>query len=344
MQEIKILSDSWYTNDSPFKVIKLDDFIKANYSLFIFKLSKKNTFVRGWITFLAAKEFDKVVTHLAHNGVSALLIFEALFSKKKNRIILLEFIRPAPQNKLKNMVWPFYTKYIFGPSLRNALNTAQVLTLHERQYYATTFNVPIERFSFIAWPIHGKVKTHVKSTIQAKPFVPISLEKQYVMVSGKLNVDWETIFEVAENSNWQLLAVCLADQLERVKKLNKKGVAKILNDISHEEHGFYVKGATVYALCLKDSDVSVGQIRLMNTNENGVAVVATKVAGLEGYAVDGINAVLVPPNNPVAFKVAIDKLISNNDLRLRLIKSAKEHQQGSTFENYLYTIYQLLKN
>ena len=126
--------------------------------------------------------------------------------------------------------------------------------------------------------------------------------------------------------------------------INKKGVAKILNDISHEEHGLYVKGATVYALCLKDSDVSVGQIRLMNTNENGVAVVATKVAGLEGYAVDGLNALLVPPNNPAAFKEAIDKLMNDSDLRLKLIKSAKENQQGSTFENYLNTIYRLFGN
>ena len=332
MNEKKILGDTWYASQFSKEVVNLDDHIAARYGNPILKISKKSKLIRGIFFVVAGREFDVIVTELSHTGVYMLVIFDALFSGKKNRIVLIGFILPPPQNKFKKFIWSIYVKLFFGPGLNRSLAKAHVLTLSEIDYYSNLYRVPAERFSFVPWPLHSKSKEEAENH-DFKPAV--KLDEQYVMVSGLLNVDWETIFSAAEKSKWQLLAVCVEKQLDEVKRLNKNGKAVILNDISKEDHDHYVKGATVYALCLKESAVSVGQIRLMTSIDNGVPVVATKVPGLDGYAINGINAIMVAPNDAAEFKIAIDKLMTNQELRSKLIGSAKEHQKNSTFENYL---------
>jgi glycosyltransferase involved in cell wall biosynthesis len=340
-----ILSDSWYTNHLSEEVINIDEHLAKTHNRFILKITKKIKFIKGYLIFKAGKKSDIIITHLSHDGINVLLILEALFSKKKNRIILLEFIRQTPLNNLKRKGWLFYTKFIFSPALRKTLCKAQVLTTKEKEIYSRSFNMEPDKFCYVPWPLHG-MSTGAKDIADIQnSFKPqFNINEPYVMVSGKANVDWETIFAVAERSNWQLLAVCLAKQLDRIKRLNKNGKVKILNDISYEDHGQYVKNATVYALCLEATDVSVGQVRLMNTNEHGVPVVASAVAGLDGYAVDGINALMVPTKNVEAFKEAVDRLMINPELRHKLIKSAKEFQQSRTFENYIADIVGIIKS
>jgi glycosyltransferase involved in cell wall biosynthesis len=339
-----ILSDSWYTNHLNEPVTNIDDYLNKKYPAFLIKISGKLKFLKGFLFFITGKKFDVIVTHLSHDGVNTLLILEALFSKRKNRVVLLEFIRQTPLNSFRRNIWQLYTKIFFVPSLRKSLARAQVLTTKEKENYAYSFNIPPDKFCFVPWPIHGKNASESESAQSRAAFKPaINIDAPYVMVSGKANVDWETIFAVAEKSDWPLLAVCLAKQLERVKRLNKSGKVTILHDISYEDHGQYVKHATVYALCLEATDVSVGQVRLMNTNEHEVPVVASAVAGLDGYAMDGVNALMVPPNNVDAFKDAVDKLMTNPELRHKLINSAKEFQQGRTFENYVDEVVKIIK-
>jgi glycosyltransferase involved in cell wall biosynthesis len=219
-----------------------------------------------------------------------------------------------------------------------------VLTAGEIEKYSDFFGVPKERFNFIPWPLHFDQQMSgdfPKSNDHESNHVKIS---NYVMTSGRANVDWETIFEVAEKSDWPFVAVCNSLNLERVNRLNKNNRAIVLHDISAEEHGKYLKGATVYALCVSETNTGVGHIRLMNTIEHGVPVVASNVIGLEGYAVDGINSILVPPGDVNALKKAIDTLMNDAELRSQLVLSAGNFQQDRTFTNYIAEIKKYINN
>lgn|GEM_PF-3637929 len=336
--EKKILADSWYAEHLEGNVIKVDSYFKENYHSHLLSLSKRFNFVRGFLLFLASGKFDSIVTTRGGKGITFFIFLRAIFSSKRKKIILLEFFRPTPLSKLYKIIWPFWAKYIYGASLRRSVTKIHVLTDGEIEKYKDLFGVPKERFCFIPWPLHfdeQKSSDSPKSNDNDSKQVKIS---NYVMASGRANVDWETIFEVAEKSDWPFLAVCNSLNLERVNKLNKNNRAIVLHDISLEEHGKYVKGATVYALCLSETNTGVGHIRLMNTIEHGVPVVASDVTGLEGYAVDGINSVLVPPGDVTAFKKAIDILMNNAELRNQLVISARSFQQDRTFTNYLTEI------
>jgi glycosyltransferase involved in cell wall biosynthesis len=57
---------------------------------------------------------------------------------------------------------------------------------------------------------------------------------------------------------------------------------------------------------------------------SGLAVAASAVGGLTDYIVDGVNGLLVPPQNPGALAAAIQRLIDDASLRARLASSARE--------------------
>ena len=112
--------------------------------------------------------------------------------------------------------------------------------------------------------------------------------------------------------------------------LNGGGRARILCEISLEEHGELVREAAVYAMSLKEGARSAGQVRLGNCNEAGTPAVITWVRGLEGYLLDGVNAIAVPQGDFAAMRSAIDGLMSSPEKRRALAATALEDSYRST--------------
>jgi glycosyltransferase involved in cell wall biosynthesis len=57
----------------------------------------------------------------------------------------------------------------------------------------------------------------------------------------------------------------------------------------------------------------------------GVPVVGAAVGGLLDSVVDGVTGLLVPPRDPVATAAALNRVLADEDLRLRLGRAAAEH-------------------
>jgi len=55
----------------------------------------------------------------------------------------------------------------------------------------------------------------------------------------------------------------------------------------------------------------------------GVVIVATRTLWVEQYVSDGEEALLVPPDDPDAFRAALVRLMQDADLRARLVANAR---------------------
>lgn len=338
--ETKILADSWYADYLTGNITTVQKYLDTRFNKWILKLSGIRI-IRGLLLLVAVRKFDLFVTPLGRTGVSTFIILQGIWAKKKRKVVLLEFFRPLPLSPLKKAIWPVWTKRIFGKNLSEVLLKAQVLTSDEIKKYSALFGVPEHRFTYIPWPLRNKgLSNAVTMSGQSELVNGIT---NYVMTSGMANVDWETIFQVAEKSNWSFLAVCNRANLRRVNRLNKNQRAVVLCDISQEEHARYVKGATVYALCVNETFTSVGQIRLMNAIELGVPVVASDVCGLQGYIRNGINCITAPPGNVMAIKAVIDQLMNDPALRSKLTTTARAYQSERTMEEYITQIIEYVK-
>lgn len=85
---------------------------------------------------------------------------------------------------------------------------------------------------------------------------------------------------------------------------------------------------------LKEVYASAGQVRIKNAIRLGIPIVATAVKGLEGYLFDKVNALLVPPEDHVGLRHAIEKLLANQDYRRSISQKAFELAVDQTREGY----------
>jgi len=66
-------------------------------------------------------------------------------------------------------------------------------------------------------------------------------------------------------------------------------------------------------------------LALLEAMACGVPVVGAAVGGLLDSVVDGVTGLLVPPRDPVATAAALNRVLGDEDLRLRLGRAAAEH-------------------
>ena len=63
-------------------------------------------------------------------------------------------------------------------------------------------------------------------------------------------------------------------------------------------------------------------VALMEAASVGAAIVATAVGGVPQMVTDGVNGLVVPPGDPVLLADALDRMISDPELRARLGRQA----------------------
>jgi glycosyltransferase involved in cell wall biosynthesis len=82
---------------------------------------------------------------------------------------------------------------------------------------------------------------------------------------------------------------------------------------------------------------------LLEAIEAGAPVVATAVGGVPEMVSDGVEALLVPPQNSSAAAVALARLLDDRELSARLIANARLRLQAFTPECYFRNILAVLE-
>jgi hypothetical protein len=228
----------------------------------------------------------------------------------------------------------FINKYVIGPCMRASVLAVQVMTTRERQIFVERYGLPENVVDMVPWPLSGwENEVYITSG---------ATTGGYVFASGRSSCDWKTLFEAAYLGKWPLVVVCSGKDLPRVTALNKAGRATVFSEIAFVEHQRLLAGATVYALCLKESSKSSGQVRLAASIAAGVPVVASNVLGLEGYLIDGVTAIAVDEGDPSALAKAIDNLMNEPERRNALTVAGKQFAAKFTKHDYFSALRQLL--
>jgi glycosyltransferase involved in cell wall biosynthesis len=170
------------------------------------------------------------------------------------------------------------------------------------------------------------------------PQPPAPGPRRGVLSSGRAWCDWETLFAAAAGREWPLTIVCAESDRARVAALNRDGRARVLTELPRDQHDRLLSGAAVYAIALRDDAPSAGHVRLMAATDAGTAVVATRVATLEGYLEDGVTARTVAPGRPSALREAIEALLGSPDERRRLTDGARAAARQWTYREYFAAV------
>ncbi len=281
----------------------------------------------------AAREFERVGLVQKSPGALTFTVLEAWFSRRGDRLILLTFLpREQSPRRVVNLALRVRFVLVERPAVRRAMRAGHVLTANEQRRYAALYKVPIKRFRHIPWAFSRR----------GDPPPESGEERVGVVSSGRASCDWETLFAAANRATWPLTVICGDRDRFRVDRLNRDGRAEVWTELSREKHDRLVRRAAVYALCVRDGGPSAGHVRLMAATDQGAAVVASDVPGLEGYVEPGASALTVAPGDPDGLRAAIDALLAAPERRRELTTRAIERARPWTYREMFDALGRLL--
>jgi glycosyltransferase involved in cell wall biosynthesis len=320
----RVLADGWYSWEVP-SFRPLTDLI-ARWPQPVQALSWRVGPLRSGLLFAASLRYDLVAVIRADRGWRSLLLLRALLGRRPKLVVLHFIDHPLRREGLAGLIdrlWRPVDRWAVG----RAVLRAQVLSPGERDLYARRFGVEVERFCFLpfAWRVGEN------DPLQAAP----QAERRLVLALGRALCDWPTLFASARGSDWPLVVMCGSQDRDAVESLNRDRRAEVLVEIPHERALALMREAAVCVLPLQDLAISQGHVRLRDATDAGAAIVASRVAGLEGYVEDSTTGLLVSPGNPDELKRAIERLLSQRPERERLVRAALERGRLWNWSRYL---------
>lgn len=323
---MRVIGDSWALDRANYKYTRIDVFLEGVLRRLPTSLRRAN-FVRSIALALLSRQFDRLaIVHANPLSRSLTVVFGVLGIRK---IVFYEtIIKNASNASLRNRTLAWL--------LKRSCRELHVMVAGDVSAYATTFGFPTEHISFVPWPL---ITGDDFSGMEPLPLA----ERQIVLSSGRASCDWETLLAAAEAQNWPLVIVCSSDDLPRIKGNPLSKGVEVRCEISRAEHEKLVKSAKLYILCLAESNISSGQIRLSHCSEFRTPLVASDVYGLRGYLEDGITGIAVPPGNPIALRKIANDLLSDRDRLSAIADASARFGEGKTIEHYTRRLVDLIR-
>lgn len=270
----------------------------------------------------SADSFDYVVPNWYDWG-RLVVVLNALLPRPR-RVMLFEVIdySVVSRDDWKGRLYRLFVRAVLGPAMRRTLTFMHVMTEYERARFVRLYGLDREVVQVIPWPLLGW--TQASGSASSRP----GRDGDYVFSSGRASCDWPTLFAAARDQGWRLVVVCSRSDLALVQSLDEGVGARILSEISKDEHDRLLAGAAVCVVSLREDHKSSGQVRLGAAIELDVPVVASEVEGLKGYLQHGVNALAFPAGDSVALRNQVERLLSDAQARRALSISARAACDG----------------
>jgi glycosyltransferase involved in cell wall biosynthesis len=251
------------------------------------------------------REYDYVFTFENSLTTFGLAFWQTVLLSGRPRHVVLQFIMRERTAKLKSRLKYLMMKWCFS-----SIHVAVCSATAEASYYRETFGWPNEKVAFV--PCHTSIEF---ARIENLP------DDGYLLAAGRTLRDFPTLVSALRNSTHPTVivaprkAVGVPDGVQNIE---------ILEEIPFSEFEKLMERCRAVVIPLHDRNISTGQVVLLHAMALGKPVIATRTTGTRDYIVDGQNGLLVEPRNPHALRVAMDRLMSDSELRERIGTAARE--------------------
>lgn len=107
---------------------------------------------------------------------------------------------------------------------------------------------------------------------------------------------------------------------------------KVVGSIDHKEICEFLNKGDVF---INTSNYDTAPRSILEAMANGLCVVSTNVGGIPWLAKDGVEALLVPPNNPELMADAISRILTDPELAASLSRNARRGVEQSDWSTIL---------
>ena len=203
------------------------------------------------------------------------------------------------------------------------------------------YGVPAEKVQLIYNAYHGPTREQVRETpAQARAQLGLPEGPRYLLTICRLMV-WKGVDGIVEAldglpADVHLLVAGDGDMLEPWRELaRRRGLGervRFLGNVPYERIPLLVRAAELFVLNSRYEGLSH---TLLEVSALGTPIICTGVCGNPEVVEDGLNGLLVPPQDPAALRAAIAKLLADKDLQERFraagLARMERFQRARTF-------------
>lgn len=233
-----------------------------------------------------------------------------LLLRRKPRIYLLGFIYTRRENILLDSLRRIYFRCVF--SIIDGIICFSELEITR---YKILFPGAQNLFKYIPYGlyIHGYEENSARCSNAIDP-------DAHVFSAGRSGRDYQTLFDVFKRTGHPLHVICDSEAALAgcVSAPNITVLRNCYDDCYVEE----LRNASIVVVPLAVSDISAGQMVILQAMAYCKPLVVTQTPTIEDYLIDGTNALLIPRDDSEAMQRAIKRLLSDRELAARLAKNA----------------------
>jgi glycosyltransferase involved in cell wall biosynthesis len=226
-----------------------------------------------------------------------------LFLRRPRHVILTFIMRektPAISSRLKFLLM----RFLFS-SVHKVISASRT----EVDYYTNVFHWPAGKAGFVPLLVAGGLLDS-----------PTEDSEGFIFSGGRVYRDYDTLIRALDGSGYRAIVVSEGD----VPALRDHPRIETMYRIPLEDFNSLVARSRIVVLPLEDKPFSIGQTVLLQAMAMGKPVIATRTAGTVDYIEHLETGLLVEPHDPVALRKAIDLLMRDEGLRVKLARNAAD--------------------
>ena len=203
---------------------------------------------------------------------------------------------------------------IKGKLARFCLPAVDLFVVHSRaeiEIYSNWLQLPRERFVFV--PLSAEIRDTATWTEQA--------DDPYIVALGTANRDYALLAEAAGQLGYKTIIVAGTHATAHIQAPPCVSFRSNLTLAECHQLALYSR---INVIPIADVNAPSGQVTVIESMMRGVPLVATACAGTSDYVVDGVDGILVAPNDVAAMVSALRTVWEDAALRTALSRNARQ--------------------
>jgi len=238
-------------------------------------------------------------------------VLKSTLIKRQPLVILLGFIYTQRKNRIH-----IYARKVYFNVLFSLIDKIVCHSAGEVASYQSLFAAAKDKFVFVPYGLHIDGYEQYASAASGSGNVGTG----FALSAGRSGRDYYTLCQAFNDLNMPLHIICDYDKpLLSCMPGNNIVVFRECHDDCYVQQ---LKQADMMIVPLAVNDISAGQMVLIQAMAYAKPIIVTRSASIENYLIDGVNSILVPPQNASAISQAVKFLIDNPQIAYQLARNA----------------------
>lgn len=258
------------------------------------------------------RRYDYIFTFECDLPTFALAFWQTVLLHARPKHVVLQFIMRERTALLASRLKYALMKWCFR-SLHKVICSAAA----EADYYCDAFGWPPGKTGFV--PFHTSARIEAAAPHD---------DEGFILSAGRTFRDFPTLLQAVKGTHYRTILV-VSHRAVTVPPDTTN--VEVLEEVPQAEFERLVRAARVVVVPLQDTRISAGQLVILHAMAAAKPIIASRTSATVDYIVHEQNGVLVPPNDPLALRQAIDSTMGDQALRNRLGAAARR----AVFERHL---------